>query len=262
MRHLVLSLFPGIGLLDMAFEEAGFCVVRGPDVLWGGDIRTFKAPYHRFDGIIGGPPCQMFSALKRLNPLAGEKQGNLIPEFERVIREADPTWFLMENVPQAPDPAPGTHIVRTILLNNRDVDRGDGFGPEQHRLRKFCFGTKTGMHLHVEQCVFSAPSFETAVTSAHARVPVAIGGSGKRKKTKPVTVLSGHGPVGRGRGYEENISIAEACILQGVPPDFLDDAPFTAHGKRKVIGNGVPLFLGRAIAKAVLEAINSAREVA
>src|SRR6516164_7336123 len=28
---LVLSLFPGIGLLDMAFEESGFCVVRGPD---------------------------------------------------------------------------------------------------------------------------------------------------------------------------------------------------------------------------------------
>jgi hypothetical protein len=32
---LVLSLFPGIGLLDMAFEEEGFCVVRGPDLLWG-----------------------------------------------------------------------------------------------------------------------------------------------------------------------------------------------------------------------------------
>ena len=33
---LVLSIFPGIGLLDMAFEEEGFCIVRGPDLLWGG----------------------------------------------------------------------------------------------------------------------------------------------------------------------------------------------------------------------------------
>jgi DNA (cytosine-5)-methyltransferase 1 len=33
---LVLSLFPGIGLFDMAFEAEGFCVVRGPDLLWGG----------------------------------------------------------------------------------------------------------------------------------------------------------------------------------------------------------------------------------
>ncbi len=29
---LVLSLFPGIGLLDMAFEAEGFCVVRAPGV--------------------------------------------------------------------------------------------------------------------------------------------------------------------------------------------------------------------------------------
>ena len=41
---LVLSLFPGIGLLDMAFEEAGFTVVRGPDLLRGGDIRRFHPP--------------------------------------------------------------------------------------------------------------------------------------------------------------------------------------------------------------------------
>lgn len=33
---LVLSLFPGIGLLDLAFELESFCVVRGPDLLWGG----------------------------------------------------------------------------------------------------------------------------------------------------------------------------------------------------------------------------------
>jgi DNA (cytosine-5)-methyltransferase 1 len=38
VTQLVLSLFPGIGMLDSAFEQEGFCVVRGPDVLWGGDI--------------------------------------------------------------------------------------------------------------------------------------------------------------------------------------------------------------------------------
>src|SRR6476659_2456796 len=58
-QPLVLSLFPGIGLLDMAFESEGFCVVRGPDLLWGGDVRSFHVPYGRFDGVIGGPPCQI-----------------------------------------------------------------------------------------------------------------------------------------------------------------------------------------------------------
>ena len=37
----VLSLFPGVGLLDRGFEDAGFCVLRGPDKIWGGDIRKF-----------------------------------------------------------------------------------------------------------------------------------------------------------------------------------------------------------------------------
>jgi DNA (cytosine-5)-methyltransferase 1 len=55
---LVLSLFPGIGLLDRAFKAEGFTVVLGPDVLWGGDIREFRPPAGRFDGIIGGPPCR------------------------------------------------------------------------------------------------------------------------------------------------------------------------------------------------------------
>ena len=39
---LILSIFPGIDLLGHAFEEVGFCVVRGPDLITGGDIRRFK----------------------------------------------------------------------------------------------------------------------------------------------------------------------------------------------------------------------------
>lgn len=100
VNQLVLSLFPGIGLLDLAFELEGFCVVRGPDVLWGGNVLDFHPPAGKFDGIIGGPPCQAFSQMRHLNPHAGKKHGNLIPEFERCVFEAQPEWFLMENTPQ------------------------------------------------------------------------------------------------------------------------------------------------------------------
>ena len=43
--------------------------------------------------------------------------------------------------------------------------------------------------------------------------------------------------------------------LQGLPPDFLEHAPLTVEGKRKAVANGVPLPLGRAIARAVRDAI-------
>jgi DNA (cytosine-5)-methyltransferase 1 len=36
---IVLSLFPGIDILGRGFEEEGWCVVRGPDLLWAGDVR-------------------------------------------------------------------------------------------------------------------------------------------------------------------------------------------------------------------------------
>ncbi len=43
--------------------------------------------------------------------------------------------------------------------------------------------------------------------------------------------------------------------LQGLPDDFLADAPFTVAGKIHVIGNGVPLAMGRAVVRAVKLAI-------
>lgn len=121
MTQLVLSLFPGIGLLDMAFEREGFCVVRGPDVLWGGDIRNFHPPAGKFDGVIGGPPCQEFSRLAFMVRHNGHqpKFGNLIPEFERVVCRARPNWFVMENVPDAPLPSVDGYDCYSYILNNR-----------------------------------------------------------------------------------------------------------------------------------------------
>jgi len=140
MGDLVLSLFPGIGLLDTAFEAEGFCVVRGPDLLWGGDVRRFHPPAGRFDGVIGGPPCQSFSPLSNI---ATPAHGDLIPEYERCVAAAAPVWFLMENVRAAPLPAVDGYRVRALLLNNRHL------GEPQNRLRRFSFGTRDGRALHV-----------------------------------------------------------------------------------------------------------------
>ena len=238
---LLLSLFPGVGLLDLAFELEGFCVVRGPDLLWGGDVRQFHPPSGKFDGVIGGPPCQAFSRFRYLNPNAG-KHGNLIPEFERCVAEAAPDWFLMENVKAAPEPRVDGFVVQSVLLDNRWL------GEEQERLRRFSFGSRTGARLEVQTVALESPLYEQAVVGDPRSIPVLIGGSGK-----PKTVHGGHTePFNRTRR-----SIADMAELQGLPRDFLQEAPFTAHGKRLVIGNGVPLPMGRAIARAILDLMES-----
>lgn len=303
MTTLALSLFPGIGLLDMAFEQEGFCVVRGPDVIWGGDIRKFTPPLGKFDGVIGGPPCQAFSSLAHLVRANGHepKFGNLIPEFERCVAEARPHWFLMENVPAAPEPVVKGYSVTSFLLDNSMLDSGDGWGEEQRRVRRFSFGLATGMapdlRRWIDMAVFVLPDAELSVTASHdsrenlnkwsktrkhavLSVPVKIGGSGKIKRTRQVTVTSTDGGIrpserqrvkavsgsNGGNGSERNTPgagnngkgryrLADALRLQGLPEDFLDHCPFTAEGKLKAVANGVALPTGRAIAKAVKEAI-------
>jgi DNA (cytosine-5)-methyltransferase 1 len=241
---LVLSLFPGIGLLDAAFELEGFCVVRGPDVLWGGDVRRFHPPAGKFDGVIGGPPCQAFSRMRHLNPRSGEKTGNLIPEFERCVQEAGPAWFLMENVPAAPAPLVAGYVTRSALLNNRQL------GEVQDRTRRISFGTRDGRTLPVEVAVFESQNYTQAVLRSMTLVPVKIGGSGKVKRTFL--------PCGAQKGPASGprVGVAKMLEMQGFPSGMLDDCPLTVEGQRKAVANGVPLPMGRAVARAVREVAN------
>ena len=243
MSGLVLSLFPGIGLLDMAFEEEGFCVVRGPDVLWGGDVKRFHPPAGAFDGVIGGPPCQAFSRLRHFVEFNGlEVAENLIPEFLRVVSEAQPRWFLMENVPQAPLPEVDGYHVHARVYNNR------WFGGEQQRERRISFGTRDGLRL--------LPQPDALMPSRWAPTVVASGGQppGYEPTERHRATRKGKSAM----GFKTTAYLGEALRLQGLSPDFLDHAPFTVAGKIKVVGNGVPLPLGRALARAVKAALEAA----
>lgn len=213
-QPLVLSLFPGIGLLDMAFEEEGFCVVRGPDLLWGGDVRTFHPPAGKFDGVIGGPPCKGESRLAHLNGDAGV---SLAHEFRRVVDEARPFWFVMEAVKEHPQ-----IDCRPLALNNRWL------GEKQNRLRYF--HSNLNLRPFVETVALQHPEWKYAVLAGHGG---AEGTIDRRMAT---------------------YSWPEMCELQGLPGGF--DLPgFTRQAKREAVGNGVPLPMGRAIAKAVRAAM-------
>lgn len=236
MSGLVLSLFPGVGLLDRAFEEVGYCVVRGPDVLWGGDVHKFHPPARRFDGVIGGPPCQAFSELNKMVRQNGNDAcfGNLIPEFERVVAEAAPRWFLMENVKAAPLPAVHGYGVHSFLLNNRQL------GEVQSRLRRWSFGYRgERRRLEVETVVFESEEAAPACT----RECIIPGNIAKRMDREERTEYR----------RKNRPTFERLCELQGLPADF-DLPPFTEYAKRIAVCNGVPIPMGRAMAQAVIRA--------
>ena len=321
MRPLVLSLFPGLDLLGRGFGIEGACVVAGPDVVWGGDIRGWHVPPGRFDGVIGGPPCQTFSRLAALGRAQGHEPrfGNLIPEFERVVSEAHPHWFVMEEVPEAPLPEVDGYEIWCALIRHSDL------GGAQPRERRITFGLRRGRWQSLaspftllEYRLEAVNSYSllgnshgplpSSVLADSRRTPVRLGGSGK---VKAPTVLAGHGaapgqrdavyvrpdaegqprlldieieprpvrPAGRSRSVTTGggtgvrsvtssaggtpdrgspamrMSIAEMLELQDAPPDLLDDSPFTAHGKRSLVGNAVPVLMARAVARMVWRAL-------
>jgi DNA (cytosine-5)-methyltransferase 1 len=157
----VLSLFPGIDILGRGFENRGFCIVRGPDLLWGGEIRRFHVPADVFPGIIGGSPCQDFSKARRAAP-TGEGL-ELIDEFRRVVMEAAPDWFLLENVPQVPDIVIPGYAVQRFDLHASEV------GLNQNRLRHFQYGNRAGLCLRLDRPARRSRDVDPCVVASNDR---------------------------------------------------------------------------------------------
>jgi DNA (cytosine-5)-methyltransferase 1 len=231
--QLVLSLFPGAGLLDMAFEAEGFCVVRGPDALLGGDVRGWRVPAGRFDGVIGGPPCQEHSKARRLGGVAGPgpRHADLVPEFARLVVEAAPSWWLMENVPEAP--LPGLAEFWSAVLDAVD------YGAPQRRRRRFSSNLELGRYL--EPVALRHPDPWPTVTATEHKVGAA---PADRRWMRARAARK----VGRRLTLAE---VAGAMGLEAVPalPALRVEAQYEA------LGNGVPLPMGRALARAVRAAV-------
>lgn len=240
---LVLSVCPGLDLLGRAFELEGCCVVRGGDPLFGQiGIEDFHPPRGIFCGVIGGPPCGRWAKTRNLAK-GKEKQPNLIPEFERVVAEAQPRWFLMENVTGAPIPQVEGYNTQSVIIYAWEL------GSPQRRPRRFTFGSNPPLLLlwpHGER----PPRGSLTLIAKKGLQP----GQRKVLPTMPATNTTLRLRCGervRVRG-KTCFTLADYREGFGLPPDW--DAPvLTQKGKFKILGNSVPLVVGRALARIIIQ---------
>ena len=200
--NLVLSMFPGIDLLGRGFEAEGYNIVRGPDSLWGQDVRDYTPPCHVFEGIVGGPLCQKFSTANRTNRDV-DAGLELVREFARCIVAAQPLWFVMENVPGVPDLEIPGYRVQRFNLNALEC------GLKQNRIRVFQFGCRDRSVLVIPR------SKNSAVESQPACLATEAYRSGARQWP-------------------------DFCELQGLPRDFVLPG-WSKAAKYRAVGNGVPI---------------------
>jgi DNA (cytosine-5)-methyltransferase 1 len=176
-KKLVVSLFCGVGGLDLGFEAAGFEVavaidnnpkvlelykLNFPDTLVLcrdiGDIsfseirEIVQDKYPDWDGeiaaVIGGPPCQGFSVAGKQN--LDDSRSQLVLTFINLVVELNPLIFVMENVPAIASPkfAHITNGAITLIEQHYTLSKwlltASDYGVPQKRQRAIWVGTKFG----------------------------------------------------------------------------------------------------------------------
>lgn len=161
MRYL--SLCSGIEAATVAWKPLGWeavafaeiepfpCTVLAhhyPNVPNLGDIQGIKGENYRgtVDLLVGGTPCQDFSAAGKRSGLAGKRSG-LALQYVRILSEIRPAWFLWENVPGAFSTNRGRDF-GTLLKTLAECGYGlawrvldaQWFGVPQRRRRIFLIG--------------------------------------------------------------------------------------------------------------------------
>lgn len=193
-----LSLFSGIGGLDIAAERAGLKTVafceqdkycqsvlkkHWPNTRIFDDVRTIDtAALPRIDVVFGGYPCQPFSQAGRKRAEADKR--HLWPAMRRVVQELRPTWVVGENVKG--------HITRGLDGVIDDLEE-DGYA-----WRAFCLPALAVAARHFRERVFvvahskclrDLPKVERQETDwAHAERPAGRAGGSTWWEAEPGVV--------------------------------------------------------------------------
>lgn len=176
-KKLIVSLFCGVGGLDLGFEAAGFetavAIDNNPKVLEiyqnnfpntlvlckditdisASEIReNIQQKYSDWDGeitaVIGGPPCQGFSVAGKQNP--NDVRSQLVLKFINLVVELNPLMFVMENVPAIASPKfahitdSAIEIIEKHYTLSKWLLTASDYGVPQKRQRAIWVGSKFG----------------------------------------------------------------------------------------------------------------------
>lgn len=209
------SLFSGCGGFCEGVTLAGFKIVaavekdpsaaatyrrNNPDVpLFEGDIKHFLHPERRawreaaesfttvrrgkVDLVFGGPPCQGFSQIGPRD--AEDPRNSLYREFVRVVKSLQPSFFIMENVPNMLRLADGHFESKVVSafkragyarVAHRVLDASE-FGVPQARRRLFFFGSKSKIDLDdkIDSCLKAQRRRKYSVIQAIGDLPATVG---------------------------------------------------------------------------------------
>lgn len=175
-KPTVIDLFCGAGGMSEGFKQAGFDIIWANDVeetfcktnslnhlttiVRHGNIKEINSEdirgaigNRKVDVIIGGPPCQGFShaGLRDIK----DPRNSLFMEFIRIVKDLQPKWIVMENVPGilTMKTSDGELVKDIIKKELEEIDNykiksfklvATDYGVPQKRKRVFFIATNTG----------------------------------------------------------------------------------------------------------------------
>jgi len=124
MKPKIVSVFSGVGGIDLGFEKAGFETVFATDIwniaceslkanfpnseivcdtIENIDFKKIKKKYKFIDGLVGGPPCPPFSKSRfyrkeKERGIEDEDGFMTVSNYFRAVEELNPKFFFFENV--------------------------------------------------------------------------------------------------------------------------------------------------------------------